>query len=372
MPQRIAIVLQTPKDQHSSVFLTYQVLAKELMRQGHQVAIVTPQDFTWARRTAGRWNPFVYPSVVARWMRRHASECDLVVFHSYAGWRAVSSAAARRVATVIAFHGLEPMYHEEIVKEHAPIGGLSWRYRWLQERLMPFFLQRACKLATAITCLNSAERDWLMQSGWAHANRIAVVSHGVGPTFFVPERRTRPVRTLLFVGQWLGMKGVTTLRDAFEVLAARHADLRLTCAGTLAGEGDVLSAFSESVRPRITVLPRVDQPALAAIYRDADAFVFPSSYEGFGLAIVEAMASRLPIVVTPVGVAADALKDADSALFVPRRDPRAIVQAVEQLIENDALRFRIADGAAVAAQQYRETETVRAWAHALTSINRVS
>ena len=72
MPQRIAIVLQTPKDQHSSVFLTYTVLAKELMRQGHQVAIVTPQDFTIARRTAGRWTPFVYPSVVARWMHRAA------------------------------------------------------------------------------------------------------------------------------------------------------------------------------------------------------------------------------------------------------------------------------------------------------------
>jgi glycosyltransferase involved in cell wall biosynthesis len=305
-------------------------------------------------------------------MRRHASECDLAVFHSYAGWRAVASAAARNVATVIAFHGLEPMYHEEIVKEHAPIGGLSWRYRWLQERLMPMFLQRACKLATSITCLNTAERDWLIQSGWATSNRIAVVSHGVGPTFFVPERRTRPVRMLLFVGQWLGMKGVMSLRDAFEILAARQSELRLTCAGTLAAEADVLSAFSESVRPRVTVLPRVDQPALAAVYRDADAFVFPSHYEGFGLAIVEAMASRLPIVVTPVGVAADALKDGDSALFVPLRDPDAIVRAVEQIIGNEALRSRIADGAALAARQYRETETVRAWAHTLTSINRVS
>ncbi len=354
------------------MFLTYTVLAKELMRQGHQVAIVTPQDFPWARRTAGRWTPLVYPSVVARWVRRHAAECDLAVFHSYAGWRAVSSAAARKVATVIAFHGLEPMYHEEIVKEHAPIGGVSWRYRFLQERLMPMFLQRACKAATAITCLNTAERDWLIQSGWASSHHIAVVSHGVGPTFFVTERRTRPVRTLLFVGQWLGMKGVTSLRDAFEILAARHPELRLTCAGTLAGEGDVLSAFSESVRSRVTVLPRVDQPALAAVYRDADAFVFPSSYEGFGLAIVEAMASHLPIVVTPVGVAADALKDGDSALFVPRRDPHAIVRAVERIIEHDAVRSRIADGAAVAARQYRESETVRAWAHTLTSINRVS
>ncbi len=63
---RIAIVLQTPKDRHSSVYLTYQSLARELTHQGHQVAIVTPQDFPLARKTAGRWTPLIYPWIVVR------------------------------------------------------------------------------------------------------------------------------------------------------------------------------------------------------------------------------------------------------------------------------------------------------------------
>jgi glycosyltransferase involved in cell wall biosynthesis len=120
------------------------------------------------------------------------------------------------------------------------------------------------------------------------------------------------------------------------------------------------------------VMPRVDQPALARVYRDADIFVFPSSYEGFGLAIVEAMAGRLPIVTTPVGVAADALTDGESALFVPKRNAPAIVAAVERLMGDDALRARLADGAQQAALAYRESETVRAWAHTVTSIDRLS
>jgi glycosyltransferase involved in cell wall biosynthesis len=370
--KRIAIVLQTPKDQHSSVYLTYQGLAVELTNKGHQVAIVTPQDFPLARRTAGRWTPLIYPLIVARWMRREGRDCDVAIFHSYAGWRAVSVAAKRGVASVVAFHGLEPMYHQELVTESAPQGGLSWRYRWLQERLMPMFLRRACRGATLITCLNAAEREALTRMGWAAANQISVVSHGVGRSFCARPRGPRRPTTLLFVGQWLPMKGVAYLTAAFEQLARRHPDLRLVCAGTLTPRDDVLAAFDEPVRSRITVMPRVDQPALASVYRDADIFVFPSSYEGFGLAIVEAMAGRLPIVTTPVGVAADALSDGTSALFVPRRSADAIVAAVERIIADDSLRARLAEGAQQAALDYRESETVRAWAHTVASIDRLS
>jgi len=374
-PKRIAIVLQTPKDEHSSVFITYQDLAVELTRQGHQVAIVTPQDFPLSRRAAGRWTPLVYPLAIARWMRRHAAECDLVIFHSYAGWFAEATAASRGLPAVVAFHGFEPMYHRELLAEARQSGGLSWRYRLLQERLMPLFLRTACRGAALVTCLNTAERELLVRTGWVKAERVATVAHGVGDDFFVPERPIRPARTLLFVGQWLPMKGVTYLTDAFVDLARRHQDLRLICAGTLRAPADVLAGFGGrigDVRSRVTVLPRVDRRALADVYQEADLFVFPSNYEGFGLALVEAMAARLPIVTTRVGVAADALRDGESALFVPKRNAKAIGQAVERLLGDGHLASRLGHAAQAVARRYREADSVRAWAHTLMSIDRLS
>ena len=139
--RKIVIVLQTPKDQQSSVLLTAQDLATELARRGHLVTIVTPDDFPSSRRVAGRLTPLVYPFVVRRRMRQHAVDCDLVVFHSYSGWLAVSTAAAHAVPTVIAFHGLEPLYHQALREEAQQSGGLSWRYRLLQERVLPFMLR---------------------------------------------------------------------------------------------------------------------------------------------------------------------------------------------------------------------------------------
>jgi glycosyltransferase involved in cell wall biosynthesis len=97
--------------------------------------------------------------------------------------------------------------------------------------------------------------------------------------------------------------------------------------------------------------------ALVALYRQADVFVFPSLYEAFSRAVAEAMASRLPIVTTPVGVAADALSHDESALIIPKRSAGAIVHAVQRLRGDAGLRARLADGAAAAADGYRQAVT---------------
>ena len=365
--QRIAIVLQTPNDQHSSVYQTYQALSQELTRRGHAVSIHTPQSIPGAQRYAGRWTPLAYPIAVRRWMKRQSSRLDLVVFHSYAGWLALATGATQSARTAVAFHGLEPIYHSELLAQSG--GDLSWRYRILQERLMPMFLRTACRTADLVTCLNRGEMEFLARQRWADAKRLARVAHGVHDAFFLDERPQRPLRSLLFVAQWLPMKGTETLQRSFTALARRHSDLELTCAGTLAGAPDVVASFPEDVRGRVRALPRVDRNELAGLYARADAFVFPSSYEGFGVALLEAMAARLPIVSTPVGVALDALSDGESALMIPKRDPDALAAAVERLMADADLRRHLSEGAYRTAQTYRESDRMREWADTLVGHN---
>jgi glycosyltransferase involved in cell wall biosynthesis len=157
---------------------------------------------------------------------------------------------------------------------------------------------------------------------------------------------------LLFVGQWLPMKGIRYLKDAATTLLSGDPSLRLVCAGTLTGEGHVQAEFPVQLRDRVRVLPRVDQRELAQLYREADVFIFPSLYEGFSRAIVEAMASRLPIVCTHVGVAGDALRHEESALIVAKHDAEALVAAVKRLQSDSELADRLANTAADVARDY--------------------
>jgi glycosyltransferase involved in cell wall biosynthesis len=112
----------------------------------------------------------------------------------------------------------------------------------------------------------------------------------------------------------------------------------------------------------------VHREGLLECHAEADIFVFPSLYEGFGLALLEAMASALPIVTTAVGVAADALRDREDAVLVPKRDPAALVGAVERLIADQALRERLGAAARRRALDYRERDRVRELADTLIGL----
>jgi glycosyltransferase involved in cell wall biosynthesis len=353
---RFAIVLQTPKDEQSAVYIGYQSLAQGLEQLNHSVTIVAPSDFPRVARLSGRWTPLVYPLALASWLGDRRDKFDLVLFHSYSGWMACL-VGRRRPRALVMFHGIEPLYHRELRAEAQRSGRrLSWRYRLLQEVFMPFVLGIACRRALGVACLNQSEAEYLKRRGWVSDSNLHVLAHGVPPEFFVSSRPRRPLRTLLFVGQWLPMKGVQYLKDAAALLLAQDANMRLVCAGTLATADQVIAHFPEALRNRVTVLPRVDQATLAQLYRDADVFVFPSLYEGFSRAIAEAMASRLPIVCTSVGVAADALRHEHSALIVPTHDAGALVAAVERLRADSELAGRLANGAAEAARHYTLAE----------------
>ena len=367
MSFRFAAVLQTPKDPHSAVYTVYREIGDYLASAACSLDILTPDDLNLPPHY-GRLVPLVYPTTVRRWMLSHLDTYDAVLFHSYAGWRALGPLAAAGKPGAVAFHGLEPLYHQELRRGGKGIGRLSARYRFLQERLMPFFLRQSCLSATRIFCSNSQERDWLESSGRARSDQIVLLAHGVPAPYFSGPRTPRPLRNMLFVGQWLPMKGVLYLADAAAELMRDDAELTLTCAGTLAGPDTVLSAFDPRLHDRVRVVPRLETVALAQLYDDADVFVFPSLYEGFGRAIAEAMASALPIVTTAVGVALDALRDGESCLVVPRRDASAIARSVRQLKSDASLRWSIAAGARATAERYRSSDRTREFADALIAL----
>lgn len=217
---------------------------------------------------------------------------------------------------------------------------------------MPRFLRIACRTASGVACLNRAEGEFLVSRQWVAPKNLRVLEHGVPPEFFGSSRVPRAIRTLLFVGQWLPMKGIRYLREAAITLLDGDRDLQLICAGTLASEATVKAEFPEGIHQRIVIRPRVDPPTLARLYRDADLFIFPSLYEGFSRAIVEAMASRLPIVCTAVGVAPDALRHNESAVIVPKRDAAALVAGVRRIQSDSAFSQRLSAAAGEAAHRY--------------------
>ena len=362
-PLNIVMAIHTPLDDKTAVYKATLRRSTYLESQGHTCRIVAPQDFPSLNNISPRILPLVYPVVLAFWLARQ-NDIDLALFHSYAGW-AVTLAQKflgimRRLRTGIVFHGLEPLYYVRLQEQSALAGQkLSWRYRLLHGVLMQKLLRLSTRGADVVLCLNREEQRFLIDQRWSSRERVRVLANATPEHFFATRKHRDPASLLLFIGQWLPMKGTADLIEAFTALRRENLRLHLCCAGTLASEADVLADFPAELRDHVTVFPRVTESELLALHREADVFVFPSLSEGFSLALAEAMASGLPIVATTVGAAPDLLVHNQSALLVPPHTAGLLTYAISRLLHDCELRTSLGKRAQAAAERLRPAAVMK-------------
>ncbi len=107
--------------------------------------------------------------------------------------------------------------------------------------------------------------------------------------------------------------------------------------------------------------PQFPAPALVELYKAADAFVFPSLIETFGIAIVEAMAAGLPIIVGDSPGCRDIVRKGRDGVMVPARDPVALAAAMSRLLTDTDGRRVYADKAAIRARDFSWDRVVDAY-----------
>lgn len=351
MSCRILFAIHTPSDPLTAVYANVLQRAEALRARGHSVTIVGPETVPF-----GRWRRLAPVLLPIGLLSLPLHSYDVIVFHSHIGWafhlRHVLGRRTRRPVTVTSFHGLEPLYFGALGAELRRVGTrLSRSFRLLHQGLVPALLKFTCRQSDAVFCLNTREREFIVQQRWAAPENVHVVQNGVQPSLLQPRTHRDRARTLLFVGQWLPMKGTADLVSAFSRLAADHADIVLLCAGTGAPADVVRRAFPATLRDRVNVRPQFERLELSGILSQADVFVFPSMSEGASGALLEAMASGLPIVATSVGAAPDMLVDGTSALLVRPGDPDALLHATARLLRDLELRRQLGAAAQEAARE---------------------
>ena len=179
------------------------------------------------------------------------------------------------------------------------------------------------------------------------AHHITVVVPGTDPAPAAHGSRTE-VPHLLCVASLTPRKGHTVLFDALEKLL--HLPWHLTCVGSAHGDGDYADALrtraaTEPLASRITMAGELAGDPLDRAYDNADLFVLPTYYEGYGMVIGEAIARALPVVSTPTGAIADLVGD-DAGVLVQAGDAAALAGALERLLTDAAELARLRAGAA--------------------------
>jgi glycosyltransferase involved in cell wall biosynthesis/SAM-dependent methyltransferase len=223
------------------------------------------------------------------------------------------------------------------------------------------------RLSDAVLVLSSDEaRDG---QRFYPRGRFRVVSNPFAPADALGERdRNGGPPRLLFVGRLLAEKGIFDLLSAFARIS-RALDCRLVIAGDGPCAGEVAERVAElGLESTVTVAGYLTGEPLSDAYRAADVFVFPSYWEGFPTVIAEALAAGLPIVTTPIRGMAEHLGAEENALFVAPGDVDGLVQAVQQLLSDAALRERMSNANRRKVHDFAPSVVARDYLDALTEV----
>lgn len=177
----------------------------------------------------------------------------------------------------------------------------------------------------------------------------------------------RRIDTLLAIGRLSREKSYDKLLRAFSIVRQSNSRLRLR----IVGDGDEMSCLRQ-LADELDIADSVEFTGWHGnphefMNNDHTLFISSSAYEGFGLAIAEAMAAGLPVISTRISGIAEQIVDNETGFLLDRNDAESLATRICQVLGNDALRIRVGD----AARRYaREHLDISAAAAQYTSVYR--
>lgn len=242
------------------------------------------------------------------------------------------------------------------------------------------FYAPAVRMADRIVTSSRASADDLVRYRSIQPELIDVAPLGVDDQFhprlaedIIPELAPLGVRPPFILGtaNWPHKNADVTLAAYAKLAARRSVEHQLAFTGARGENREQLLARAETlgVRDRLVLLDFVPGQALPWLFAGADVFAFPSSFEGFGLPVLEAMASGTPVICSDRGSVPEVAGEA--ALVLSSLDPETWCEALDQVLGDRNLHSRLThDGLARAATYtWRRTATLTrdAYAKALRS-----
>jgi glycosyltransferase involved in cell wall biosynthesis len=213
-------------------------------------------------------------------------------------------------------------------------------------------LAHGIRSAKAIIAVSLQTQTDLLRLFRIDADKVHVIPWGVDqparqfmPRQELARRLGRPGLLepfMLALGGTARRKNINRLLQAFSKTAPVVPSTRLVITGLTDGafvNNLMAHAQALEIADRLELLDYVSEEELDGLYRHAEIFLFVSSYEGFGLPVVEAMARGLPVIASSTSSIPEVAGDA--AVFVDPEDSESIERAILDLLRNQSLRTQL-------------------------------
>lgn len=360
----------------------YRVLATELAARGHDVTVVLQSNDAPVELPSLAFNllripapmnlrvHFLRPLVVAIRFRRAVREfppADIVLAPEWGGWAAMLRLSSRTKLVT----NLVTSLRQVRAIEPAPASSLSDRASDLVQRALE---RLQAKRSASLIAISGSIRDWSVRMWKLQTRSIEVIPNFINVDEIQASYQhqiskgilTRP--RIVFVGRVSGWKGADVLGNAMKSVWREFPSAQVQFIGRVDSLGsrnadDVLREVAGDFSDRLSFLGPTARDELLRQLVSSDIAVFPSRYEGFGIAALEAMAVGLPVIVTSGSGFEDFCLDGENAMMVEPGSEKDLERALRDLIVDAELRARLSrngrlssrgfDGAAIVERYER-------------------
>ena len=317
-----------------------------LRARGHEVDVFEPRDFEW-RYGARRAIRFRQALGAIGFVEERLRELHYDIVEFFGGEfgfaTKVLSRERRRPLIIAHTDGFELLASERGLAYDPNRHSISGRLRhWYERQTHDRISHAAFAFADAVVAGCQLDRDRMVELKLLASSRTAVIAPGIDREYLATNLQGPKELRVAFTGTWLPRKGVNYVVSVMSGVLRERPDLHLDLYGTSSKAEHILGEFPSSLRSRITVYDhfRENSEGLSR----AKVFFFPSQYEGFGMALAEAMACGCAPVTTPTGFGAE-LRDGEEALVCGFGDAPAMRRAILTLLDDEGLRSRVAAAA---------------------------
>ncbi len=225
-------------------------------------------------------------------------------------------------------------------------------------------VRNAIKTADRIIAISRQTKDDLVDIFNADERKIRVIYQGCNPWFYsrvreeikveIREKYKLPSKYLLYIGTIEKRKNLLTI-----IRAIHESQIKtpLVVVGRKTNYFETVKKYIDNHRIKhIVFYHHIENKDLPAIYQQAEAFIYPSYYEGFGIPVLEALNSGIPVITTRGGCLEETA--GNGALFIDPGNQDQLAEAIRSVTENREIRQKLVAEGKKHALLFREENTI--------------
>ena len=315
-----SLVSGLPKIDHENQYITYvpRNYISDIMPESNNSSILGIQDKPLHKKVIHRL------SKLNSWDKYSSNNLDLVHFCFQ------HADQITKCPSIVTFHDIQDSY-------------LPGNFTKEESGMRARFNQHAIDDTDHIIAISEYTKKCLVEKYSVDKTNISVVYHGIEDAFFESKKKisTQYGKYFFYPAASWPHKNHINLLKAFKSFVETYPDFNLVLSGAAKQENKVIQAFirTHKLEKNVFILNYVKFEKLPTLYASAHALVFPSLFEGFGIPVIEAMASGCPVIASNTTSVPEVAGNA--ALYFDPTSSVDIARAMKEIVRNDTVREQL-------------------------------